>query len=35
MDNFFSVMCYCMHIGQLGNNCYREDITGEDITRKR
>jgi len=34
MDNFFSVMCYCMQIGQLGNNCYREDITGEDI-RKR
>jgi len=34
MDNFFSVMCYCMHIGQLGNNGYREDITGEDI-RKR
>jgi len=34
MDNFFSVMCYCMHIGQLGNNCYREDITSEDI-RKR
>jgi len=34
MDSFFGIMCYAMHIGQLGHSSYREDILGEDI-RKR
>jgi len=34
INNFFSVLCYCMHMGQIGHNCYREDIVAEDI-RKR
>ena len=34
INNFFSVLCYCMHMGQLGLVCYRPDILGEDI-RKR
>ena len=34
MDSFFGIMCYAMHIGQLGHTSYREDILGEDI-RKR
>jgi len=31
INNFFSVLCYCMHLGQLGHKCYRKDILGEDI----
>jgi len=34
ISNFFSILCYCMHLGQLGHKSYRCDVVGEDI-RKR
>lgn len=34
INNFFSILCYSMHLGQLGNRSYRVDLIGEDI-RKR
>jgi len=34
INNFFSILCYCMHLGQLGLKSYRLDVVGEDI-RKR
>jgi hypothetical protein len=34
INNFFSILCYCMHLGQLGLQSYRLDVVGEDI-RKR
>jgi len=34
INNFFSILCYSMHIGQLGRKSYRMDLIGEDI-RKR
>ena len=34
INNFFTIICYCMHIGMLGHRGYRLDVVGEDI-RKR
>jgi len=34
INNFFSILCYSMHLGQLGRRSYRVDLIGEDI-RKR
>jgi len=34
INNFFTILCYCMHLGQLGLKSYRLDVVGEDI-RKR
>jgi len=34
INMFYGILCYCMHLCQLGLKSYRKDILGEDI-RKR
>ena len=34
INNYFSILCHIMHLGQLGRKSYRIDLIGEDIRRR-